>query len=80
MEPLKRNLREALKQEHGDLTDDVIDLSEKLLAQRSLIDPSKEPEKIEEIDRQRAELLRTRMPRYKEVVERVRQQEDGGGL
>ena len=75
MEPLKRKVRQALKEEHANLSDEVIDESEKLLAQRFLIDPEKEPERIKEIDRKRAELMRQRMPKYKEVVKRMSEQD-----
>jgi hypothetical protein len=79
MDRLKPRVREALKEAHTDLTDEVIDLSEELLAQRFLIDPEADPERLREIDRQRAELLRNRMPKYREVLERMREDEHKGG-
>jgi predicted RNase H-like nuclease len=75
MEPLSRSFREALKREHPDLTDDIIDLSEELLGERFTINPEKEPERIKEIDRRRGELMRNRMPRYEEVLQRMTEQE-----
>jgi hypothetical protein len=79
MDRLKPRVREALKEAHADLTDEDIDLSEELLAQRFLIDPEADPERLREIDRQRAELLRNRMPKYREVLERMRENEGKGG-
>lgn len=75
MEPLKPSFREALKQEHDGLTDDIIDLSEELLAQRFLVDPEAEPLRVQELDHQRAELLRQKMPKYQQVLQKVREQE-----
>jgi hypothetical protein len=79
MDRLKPRVREALKEAHADLTDEDIDLSEELLAKRFLIDPEADPERLREIDRQRAELLRNRMPKYREVLERMRENEGKGG-
>ncbi len=75
MEPLKPSFRDALKQEHPGLTDETIDRVEELLAQRFLIDPEAEPLRLQELDRQRAELLRREIPRYEQVLQRVRGQE-----
>jgi hypothetical protein len=44
-----------------------IDRYEDLLVARFKIDPDREPERIAQIDEQREELLRSRMPRYAEV-------------
>jgi len=75
MEPLKPSFRDALKEEHEGLTDEIIDLSEELLAQRFLVDPEAEPLRVQELDRQRAELLRREMPKYEQVLQKVREQE-----
>ena len=75
MEPLKPSFREALKQEHDGLTDDIIDLSEFLLAERFLVDPEAEPLRVQELDRQRTELLREKMPKYQQVLQKMREQE-----
>jgi hypothetical protein len=78
MEPLKPSFRAALEQEHPGLTDDTIDRFEELLAQRFLIDPEAEPLRVQELDRQRAELLRREMPRFEEVLQKVNGQERVG--
>jgi hypothetical protein len=75
MEPLKPVMRDALKREYPDLSDEVIDRAEELLAQRFMVDPEAEPLRIEEIDRQRAQLLSENMPRFEQVIQRVRGQE-----
>ncbi len=71
MEPLRPQFRQALKEAHPGLTDADIDRYEELLAARFQIDPDREPQRLNEIDRQREELLRTRMPRYREVRQRM---------
>ena len=75
MEPLKPVFRDALKQEHPGLTDETIDRVEDLLAQRFLIDPEAEPLRIQELDRQRAELLRQEIPKFEQVLQKMRGQE-----
>lgn len=74
MEPLSPRFRQALKEVHPGLTDAEIDRYEELVVARFQIDPDREPERLSEIDRQREELLRTRMPRYREVRQRLGQQ------
>jgi hypothetical protein len=73
MEPLNPQFREALKEAHPGLTDADIDHYEELAAARFQVDPDREPERLREIDRERGELLRTLMPRYREVSQRMRQ-------
>lgn len=75
MEPLKPIARDALKKEHPGLSDETIDRAEDLLAQRFLIDPEAEPLRLQELDRERAELLRREMPRFDQVLQKVRGQE-----
>ena len=75
MEPLKPSYRKALKKAHPNLKDETIDLSEELISQRFLIDPEKEPERIRELDRRRAELIQREMPRFEEVIKKVRERE-----
>jgi hypothetical protein len=75
MEPLKPVFREALKQEHPGLTDETIDRAEELLAQRFLVDPEAEPLRIQELDRERAELLAREMPKFEQVLQKVRGQQ-----
>jgi hypothetical protein len=71
MEPLKPILRDALKQEHPALSDETIDRAEELLARRFQVDPEAEPLRIQELDRERAELLRREMPRFEQVLQKV---------
>ena len=71
MEPLKSSYRDALKENHPGLSDEAIDLSEDLLAQRFCVDPEKEPERSHELDREREELLHREMPRYEKVIEKA---------
>jgi hypothetical protein len=73
MEPLRPEFRLALKEAHPGLTDADIDRYEELVAARFQIDPDREPQRLSEIDRQREELLQTRMPRYREVRQRMSQ-------
>jgi hypothetical protein len=75
MEPLKPSFRDALKQEHPGLTDETIDRAEELLSQRFLIDPEAEPLRLQELDRERDELLRREMPKFDQVLQKVRGQE-----
>jgi hypothetical protein len=71
VEPLNPNLRDALKQEHAELTDEVMDRIEELTHQRFEIDPDADPELLRKIDQERERLLRQFMPRYRQVCERV---------
>jgi hypothetical protein len=71
MEPLTPQFRLALKEAHPGLTDADIDRYEELVAARFQIDPDREPGRVREIDREREELLETRMPRYREVRQRM---------
>ncbi len=69
MEPLHPDLREALKQAHPGLTDQDIDRFEELLARRMTYDPEREAERIQELDRDRAEMVKRLMPRYAQVAQ-----------
>jgi hypothetical protein len=69
MEPLHPDLRAALKRAHPGLTDEEIDRSEELLNERMNTDPDRDPGRIERLDTERTELIRTAMPRYAEVVQ-----------
>lgn len=71
MEPLKPRVREALKEAHTGLTDATIDRLEELLAERFQIDPEVEPLRIQELDRQRAELIRSEMPMLNQVLQKM---------
>ncbi|MCY7349973.1 MAG: hypothetical protein LH606_04815 [Cytophagaceae bacterium] len=76
MEPLKPTFREALKEAHPGLSDEVIDRAEELLAQRFRIDPDLEPQRIRKLDRQRAALLQKEMPNYEKVLRIASDQEN----
>lgn len=78
MEPLKPSFRDALKQEHPGLTDDTLNQVEELLAERFLIDPEAEPLRVQELDRQRAELIQREIPKFEQVLQRMHGQEQGG--
>ena len=71
MEPLKPSFREALKQEHPGLSEETLDRVEELLAQRFLVDPEADPLRVQELDRQRAELLRKEIPRFEQVMQKM---------
>jgi hypothetical protein len=70
MEPLKPSFREALKEEHEGLTDEEIDEVEDLIAERFRIDPEAEPLRIQELDRRREEILRTKIPKAQQVFQK----------
>lgn len=74
MEPRHPKLRDALKQAHPGLTDADIDRVEALIARRFEIDPEKDLEEIKRLDAERADLIRQKMPRYKEVTQAFRGQ------
>jgi len=71
MEPLRPDLREALKEAHPGLTDDVIDEYENLTALRYKLDAGAFEESLAEIDRKRELLLKTRMPQFAQVAQLV---------
>ncbi len=75
MEPLKPSFRDALKQEHPGLTDETIDRVEELLAQRFLVDPEADPLRVQELDRQRSDLLRQEIPKFEQVLQKMHGQE-----
>jgi hypothetical protein len=77
MEPLDPSLRDALKQEHPELTDETIDRVEELLALRFQIDTETEPQRLEQIDRERIDLVQREIPRFDEVLQKVRAQDPG---
>src|SRR5512145_2164722 len=71
MEPLRPDFRAALKEAHPGLTDEIIDEYEKLTALRYQLDVERYRESVQEIDRQREDLLRTRMPQFAQVAQLV---------
>ena len=71
MTPLKPELRQALKDAHPGLTDEVIDEYEKLTAMRYQLTQQRSAEAIADIDRRREVLLRERMPQFAQVSQIV---------
>lgn len=67
MEPLRREVREELKRVYSGLTDRDIDLYEELLSIRFTVDPDREPERLRQLDAQRARLVQEKMPRLAEI-------------
>jgi hypothetical protein len=77
MEPLKPIYRDALKEANPGLTDEIIDRSEDLLAQRFLVDPETEPLRIRQLDREREVLRREMIPNFEQVIEKTQGQAGG---
>lgn len=75
MEPLSPKMRQALKDTHPGLTDDIINRYELLTRERFNHAPS-DYEDIERIDRERTELLRRYMPRYRQVSDLIRAEDE----
>lgn len=67
MEPLHPELRAALKAAHPGVTDEDIDRTEELWAERMRCDPEREAERIASLDRERLDLIRRKMPHYAAV-------------
>jgi hypothetical protein len=49
--------------------------AEELLAQRFLLDPEAEPLRVQELDRERTQLLQQEIPKFEQVIQRVNGQE-----
>lgn len=77
VEPLQPEFRQALKEAHPGLTDELIDRFEELLAQRFLLDPAKDPERIRELDQAREKLVEETMPHYQNVWQRFHAERPG---
>jgi hypothetical protein len=75
VEPLRPDLRAALKEAHPGLTDDDIDRAEELVSLRMTCDPENEAARIADLDRQLSELISEKMPRYNEVSRLVKLRE-----
>jgi|tagenome__1003787_1003787.scaffolds.fasta_scaffold19267987_1 hypothetical protein len=71
MTPLHPDFRQALKDAHPGLTDDIIDEYERLTAMRHVHAQQNFKESMEEMDRKREELLKSRMPHYAQVAQAV---------
>jgi len=72
VEPLKPELREALKKAHPGLTDAEIDRSEELLGQRMMCDAAKEPERFRQLEQERVDYIRRVIPNYLAVAQALR--------
>jgi len=75
MQPLSPRVRAALKAEHPGLTDEVIDQVEGLILRRTDLDPVGSPENalaIRSLETQRERLIADHMPRFADVLRRVR--------
>jgi hypothetical protein len=71
MEPLHPSIRQALKEAHPGLTDNDIDRYEELLSQRYAYDPEEDGEKIQKLDKVRERLVQEKMPKFREVYQRI---------
>jgi hypothetical protein len=69
MEPLRPDFRQALKDAHPGLTDEVIDEYEKLTAMRYRLEQQRYADSLQEVDRKRDELLKARMPHFAQVAQ-----------
>jgi hypothetical protein len=72
VEPLRPELRDELKEAHDGLNDADIDRLEELTALRFTLDPQREASELRAVDQERDQLLRERMPRFKEIYGRFR--------
>ena len=72
MEPLHPEMRILLKKAHPGLSDEDIDRTEELLAQRMLLDSEKQADRIAQLDVERVALIEQKMPHYRQVLQTVR--------
>lgn len=68
MQPLHPDLRAALKRVHPNLTDETIDRVEELVARRFQLDPSRDAERIAELDRESEALIAREMPYFQKIT------------
>ncbi len=73
MEPLSKEMREALKRAHPGLTDEIIDRHEELIRERFQQDPN-DRANIERLTTEAEALARLHMPHYAEVAQVVQQE------
>jgi hypothetical protein len=71
VEPLDPDLRRELKRAHPGLQDSEIDAFEGLIAKRFRLDPQRDEEALQAIEREMDALQKRAMPHYHEVVQRV---------
>jgi len=82
MQPLDDEEREAIKQAHPDLDAEevgrLIDQLEMLRAKRSFLDPETEEAELLELDKQRAELIEQKLPKFTQVLQKLHGQRREG--
>jgi hypothetical protein len=76
VQPLRPEVRAALKRVHPGLTDATIDRMHALLVLRSQLDPRRYGDQIEALDRERVAIMDAQIPRYAEVVQALRRSRD----
>jgi hypothetical protein len=79
MEPMHPDMRAALKAAHPELTDEVLDRYEALVAQRFQFDPETQEAEIWALDRQREQLVLQHMPNFRQVNQIVSQRRAARG-
>jgi hypothetical protein len=70
MQPLPLRLRTALKEAHPGLRDEDLDRLEVLRARSASLHPWRDAARLAELRAESARLLRERMPRFTEVIDR----------
>lgn len=78
MQPLRREVRLALKRAHPGLTDHTINEVESLLSRRFQLDPERHRDLITELDEKRKAIIAEKMPHYAWVVQVVRRGREAG--
>jgi hypothetical protein len=76
VQPLRPEVRAALKRVHPDLTDATINRVQALLVLRSQLDPGRYADQIEALDRERVAIMDAQIPRYAEVVQALKRSRD----
>jgi hypothetical protein len=74
MEPMHPELREALKVAHPNLTDEMIDQYEALLAQRFRLNPETQEAEIRALDARREQFVVQHLPHVRQVTQLFNQQ------
>lgn len=72
MESMEQWERDALKAAYPNLKDADIDEYERLLGERFLVDPAKDPDRIKQLDAARIDLVTRLMPDLTNVLTRAR--------
>jgi hypothetical protein len=76
VQPLRPEVRAALKRVHPDLTDATINRVQALLVLSSQLDPRRYADQIEALDRERVTIMEQQIPRYAEVVQALKRSRD----